>query len=1086
MTSGRLVIAGAAALFAGTLVVRAQPELRGPGSRVDSGGIRLQADVALAARALPSRAQATPASPAAQPIDYARDIQPIFEQYCAECHGSAKSRARLRLHSPDLVLKGGVSGPVVVPGRSDDSLIIRRVLGLDNEDRMPLEADPLPEALIARLRTWIDQGAAVPGLAAGAAAPAEHWSYVKPRRPSPPDVSRPGWPRNAIDRFVLARLDEEKLTPSPEAGRSTLLRRVSLDLTGLPPTPAELEAFLADASPGAYERVVDRLLASPRYGERWARPWLDLARYADTNGYEKDNRRSIWKYRDWVIDAFNADLPFDRFTVEQIAGDMLPRATTAQKIASGFHRNAMTNEEGGVDPDESMYEVLVDRVNTTATVWLGTTLACAQCHNHKFDPFSQKDYFRLLAFFANADYEGRAFGDGTRHFEPTLDLATDAQETARSKLQAEIEGLDRKLKTHTAALRAAQARWELGLRAAERAWTPLPATAASATHGAVLETLADGSVLASGDNPALTSYTITVETPLQGITGLRLQALPDPSLPRGGPGRDAYGHFRVTGIHADIAPLTGAAGTGGRARTEAVAPRELRFSTVKVDDSAYPVKPEDLLSPPGDSPGRKSGAWAVNAMRDADRAPRQAVLPVDAPFGYATGTRITLRIDHLDGTIGQGLGRLRLWATTAPDPLRGADLPARLRPVLGLAATARSEAQAADLAAFFRSTTPLLDPTREALSAARRKLVALEIPSTLVMRERPSFERPSYELRERGSFTARAARTFAATPAALHPMRDDQPVNRLGLARWLVDPANPLTARVAVNRLWEQLFGRGLVETSEDFGVQGTPPTHPELLDWLATEFVAGNWSQKSLLRTIVLSATYRQSSAVTTDLQERDPYNKLLARGPRFRLEAESIRDAALAASGLLSTKMHGPSVFPLQPPGIWNMPYNSDKWTTSEGEDRYRRSIYTFWRRTSPYPSFMTFDATSREYCTVRRVRTNTPLQALTLLNDPAYFEAARALAGRMTSEPPPDAPPGVRAAWGVTLVLSRAATAAEDERLVALFETEREHYRTRPDAAKQVAGDHGPAASLADRAAWTIVANVLLNLDETVTKD
>jgi hypothetical protein len=1028
---------------------------------------------------------------ATQRIDFSRDIQPIFKQYCAECHGTAKARGRLRLHTPDLILKGGFSGSPITPGKSEDSLLIRRVMGLDGEDQMPLDSEALPEATIALLRAWIDQGAPMSGAETSAATAdtalnPDHWAYTKPTRPALPVVARQDWARNGIDRFVLARLEREKLAPSPEAARPALLRRVTLDLTGLPPTPAELDAFLADTSPGAYDKVVDRLLASPHYGERWARPWLDLARYADTNGHEKDNRRSIWKYRDWVIDALNRDLRFDQFTIEQIAGDMLPDATIEQKIASGFHRNAMTNEEGGVDPEESMYEVLVDRVNTTATVWLGTTLACAQCHNHKYDPFSQKDYFRLLAFFANSDYESRSFGDGTRFFEARLDLATPDQEKTRKQMQAEIDRLDQELKTVTPAVREAQDFWEQSLRAAAGSWTALMPVHASATSGVTLATLQDGSLLASGPNPPLTSYTVSVDTPLQAITGVRLEALPDPSLPRGGPGRDGYGHFRVTGIHVEIAPATTAPSAHG-------ASQAVRFRTIKVDDSAYPFEPADILASDNGSTNRKGGSWAINAMRDVDRTARHAVLAAETPFGYPGGTRITVRIDHLDGTIGQGIGRFRLSATTAADPLVGSDLSARLRPVLAKPPNERSEAQSDELAAFFRATAPSLKPARDALAAARKALADLQIPSTLVMKERPSFEKPSFELRERGSFTARAGRVFARTPLALHPMREDLPVNRLGLARWLVDENNPLVARVAANRFWEQIFGRGLVETSEDFGAQGALPTHPELLDWLATEFIANKWSQKSLLRTIVGSSTYRQSSAVTRPLEERDPYNRLLARGPRVRMEAEMVRDVSLAASGLLSPKMYGPSVYPLQPPGIWNMPYNSDKWTTSDNEDRYRRSLYTFWRRTSPYPSFMTFDATSREFCQVRRVRTNTPLQALTLLNDPASFEAARALAGRMMADPAAGMTPRSRASFGMTLVLSRQAKPAELDRLVSLYEGERRYYADRAGAATRVVGDHhsnrrdngSRPADDADLAAWTIVANVLLNLDEAVTK-
>jgi hypothetical protein len=660
----------------------------------------------------------------------------------------------------------------------------------------------------------------------------------------------------------------------------------------------------------------------------------------------------------------------------------------------------------------------------------------------------------MLAFFANTDLDRRTFGDGTRYFEPTLDLATPEQEAARKELQTEIDRLDRELKTVTAEVREAQDRWEQDIRRAEDAWTPLGPDEVSGTNGVALRVLPDRSVLASGPNPPLTSYTFRGTTALEGITGVRIEALPDPSLPHRGPGRDGYGHFRVTGIRVEAAPVAGGPAT------------PLAFATVKVDDSAAPFEPAELLGTRPSAYERKRGSWAINAMRDVERVPRHAVLAAAEPFGFPAGTTITVRIDHLDGTIGQGMGRFRISVTDAPHPLVGADLAARLKPILRIPVADRTQAQTEDLAAVFRSTSPLLEPTRNALAAARRQLTDLQIPSTLVMRERASFERPSYELRERGSFEAKGERVYAGTPAALHPMRDDQPINRLGLARWLVDEDNPLVARVAVNRLWEQIFGRGLVETSEDFGTQSTPPTHPELLDWLATEFVASGWSQKAILRAIVLSSTYRQSSAVTPGLVERDPYNRLFARGPRVRMEAEMIRDAALAASGLLSRKMFGPSVFPFQPEGIWNIPFSSDRWTMSEGEDRFRRGLYTFWRRTSPYPSFMTFDATSREFCTVRRVRTNTPLQALTLLNDPVSFEAARALAVRMADA---GDDPRARVAHGIALVLSREPSAPEVDRLVAFQRQERAHYLARAgDATLVLAGLDTRAVDPADMAA------------------
>jgi hypothetical protein len=511
----------------------------------------------------------------------------------------------------------------------------------------------------------------------------------------------------------------------------------------------------------------------------------------------------------------------------------------------------------------------------------------------------------------------------------------------------------------------------------------------------------------------------------------------------------------------------------------------LDIADILVDDAAYRFETADLLGARVNT-NRKRGSWAVNAMSDKVRRPRHAVLKAAQPFGFPGGTRITLRIDQLDGTIGQGLGRFRLAATTAPDPAVGAALAARLRPILDTPPAERSPEDAEALAAAFRQSTPALADTRTALKAARKALVDLQIPSTLVMADKPGFERPSFELRERGAFTARGERQYARTPIALPPMKDTLPMNRLGLARWLADRDNPLVARVQVNRIWEQIFGRGLVETSEDFGTQGQPPSHPELLDWLAVEFMASGWSQKALLRTIVTSATYRQASKVSPALEEKDPYNRLFARGPRFRLDAEAIRDLGLAASGLLSPAIHGPSVFPAQPEGIWNMPYNEDQWVESQGPDRYRRSLYTFIRRTSPYPMHLTFDATSREYCTVRRVRTNTPLQALTLLNDRASMEAARALAARVGAVP--DA--AGRATLAFRLVLSREPSAAERARLLAYVAGERAAFARQPTAAAQVATGQGRAGgtppATADAAAWTLAANVLLNLDEAVTKN
>ncbi len=954
--------------------------------------------------------------------DYQRHIQPIFKANCYACHTGAQAMAQLRLDSKASALR------VIAPRRSAESRLLRRLLGLGGEPRMPMGGKPLAPGQIALLKRWIDAGAPWPDDSAGKE-PARHWAYVKPARPALPQVKNAGWVRNPIDAFVLARLEREGLAPSAGAARETLIRRLSLDLIGLPPSAKEVDDFVADRSPDAHEKLVDRLLDSPHYGERWAWPWLDLARYADTNGYEKDRERSIWKYRDWVIAALNRDMPFDQFTIEQIAGDMLPNPTTDQLIATGFHRNTMFNEEGGVDKEEAHWENLVDRVNTTATVWLGSTLGCAQCHNHKFDPFTQKEYYQFLAFFNNTDRSVREYGDtSTKYIEPALDLPTPEQAARRKEIQAELARLEKTLKTRTPDLDAAQAEWEKSVTAAESDWSPLDPLALATAAGTTLTKQSDGSILASGVNPPSDEYSIEANLPVGDATAIRIQALPHTSLPRGGPGRDPYGNFFLSKIEAEI---------GGRN----VAFRKYFADEGRIDDKKF----EQL--------------WSVDASRDEKRLPRQLVLVAAAPFGVA-GERLRVRIRQTSEFGGQGIGCFRLSATASARPKTIVEISAKLRPLVGNAHTGEERKKVAD---YYLTVALSLDPARERVKQLRRELDKLGIVTTLIMGERRTFERPSAVMRVRGSFMSPGEKVWAATPAVLHPLPESELPNRLGLARWLVSRDNPLAARTTVNRIWEAHFGRGIVETSEDFGSQGQRPSHPELLDWLATEFESG-WTLKKLHRLIVTSATYRQSSAVTPALAERDPYNRLLARGPRLRVEAEIVRDIALAASGLLSRKIGGPSVFPYQPDGVWDLPFNDEKWTESTGENRYRRALYTFARRTAPYPSMLTFDTTSREVCTARRVRTNTPLQALTTLNDPAFFETARALAERIAREGGPDT--RSRAEYGFRLCVARKPKPAELERIVAAFE--------------QGAQASSPAQ------AWTMIANVLLNLDETLTKE
>ena len=1046
-------------------------------------------------------------TPAAAGLDYERDVAPVFRARCASCHGPEKQESYLRLDTHAEALKGGMSGSVILPGRSAESLLVRHLTG-QASPRMPHEKPPLASDEIVRIVEWIDAGA--PGPAASPSDPSagSHWAYVKPRRPAVPPVRDAAWVRNPIDAFVRARLEDEGLSPSPPADRETLVRRLSLDLVGLPPTLEEIDAFLADEAPGAYERVVDRLLASPHYGERWARSWLDLARYADSNGYEKDRPRVAWPYRDWVIDALNRDVSFRQFTIEQLAGDMLPGATVDQKIATGFHRNSQLNQEGGIDVEEARFETLVDRVNTTGTVWLGSTIGCAQCHNHKFDPVSQKDYYRLLAFFDNGEYTVHGQGEEVVDrwiIERELELPTPQQAERRTALRLEADAL--RFDVDTRDLAAERDAFEKEIAAAPPVFEPLEIARFEADSGASFSRLEDGSVLvpprsqretevaatdsaatddgatddADTDEGATDSaetktdaYTVTLGPAPQGTTALLLEALPDPALPEQGPGRASSGAFVLTRIAVKEGdrpvPLAGAfADVSDPSRPAALA-------IDGHDDTGWGVTSEEqagrrhflllVLDPerePGPGPGRK-------AARRARSRTLTVRLEFRSEWPYPQAS----------------LGRFRLSATVSPHPLGGLPVPEAIRPALGTPLGERTAEQLETVDAWFRPLAPSLDAARDRLRAIQAELDGMGVLTALVMQERGSFERPSSLFRQRGSFTSPGERVYAAVPAALGRLPDDQPPNRLGLARWLVSEDNPLTARVAVNRIWQVLFGRGLVATSEDFGTQGERPSHSELLDWLAVELMEKGWSQKALVRLIVTSATYGQLSRTSAALLERDPDNVLLARGARFRVEAEMVRDIALAASGLLSPKVGGPSVYPRQPEGIWNVPYSDMRWETSTGEDLHRRGLYTFLRRSSPYPSLSVFDAPSREVCSARRVRTNTPLQALTILNDPVFVEAARALADRMAVQGGDSA--AERIVAGHRLCTGHRPDPRDLDDLVAFYERERARLEREPDAARALLAVDGDAEAPkgAERAALTSVATVLLNLDATMTRE
>ena len=1026
---------------------------------------------ALAASDLP--AQAASAHSAAK-LDFDRDVLPIFKESCTGCHSGNKPAGQLGLETLVGALHGGIAGKAVIAGNAGGSILYRRLTG-EVKPQMPFGKDPLAAEKIAKVKTWIDQltPAEVAAALAASGGRKQHWAYVKPVRPEPPAVKNPGWLRNPIDNFVLARLEKEGLAPSPEASRETLIRRVTLDLIGLPPTPAEIDAFVADKSPDAYEKVVDRLLASPHYGERWARPWLDLARYADSNGYEKDKLRVAWKFRDWVIKALNDDMSFRQFTIEQIAGDMLVNPTTDQLIASGFQRNSMLNTEGGVDHEEYRFYTLVDRVNTLSAVWLGSTLACAQCHNHKYDPFTQKDFYNLVAFYDNQVYREVTLGQGDGYIEePDIEVPTPEQDVKGKALRAEMANLKSILETSTPDLERAQEAWEKRTLDSEKDWAVLRPRHLKSQGGATLTLQTDGSVLSSGANPEADTYSFEVSTEAGkgNFTALRVEVLRDPSLPHNGPGRDDEGNFFLSNVVVQISPSDQPGKSEEIKWKEAFADEEQAGYAAK----NVVVKQENYVD-----------GWAIEPTTSPAPPRRQLVVIPEKPFGFESGTRFSIRLLNELQHASRNLGRFRLSVTTTERPQSIVDLPAKLAPLLGRAPSQRSEEETKALAAAYRKIAPLLQPTRDLLAEKEKALKDLNIPTAMILRERPNHERPSTLFRIRGGYLSPGERVYANVPAVLPPLPESQMPNRLGLASWLVSDENPLTARIVVNRFWEQIYGRGIVNTSEDFGTQGEPPSHPELLDWLATEFMQQGWSMKKILRTIVTSAAYRQTSDVSPQRIEQDPYNTLLARGPRVRVEAEMIRDVTLAASGLLSPKIGGPSVMPPQPDGVWDIPYSTDKWVTSEGEDAHRRGLYTFYRRSAPYPTMLTFDAPSREVCTVRRVRTNTPLQALDLLNNPTSFEAARALAKRLVNEGGAD--PASRATLGFRLCTSRRPVKKELATTLGYYQAQLEKFQRDMKAAKDlIQDDKVPEPVAPTLAAWTMVSNVLLSLDETVTKE
>lgn len=1130
---------------------------------------------------------------AADSVDFNRDVRPILSNKCFACHGpdeaSVEGGLQLdRFKTATQELDSGLKA--IVPGKPDQSELIARITTDDEDLRMP-PADhgaKLSPEEINVLKRWVAEGANY----------ALHWSYQQPQRPAIPDVSadQKHWPRNAIDHFVLNRMQQQGLQPAAEADRYALVRRVFLDLIGLPPTVQQADEFVHSDDPLAYEKLVDQLLADSAFGEHWARKWLDLARYADSAGYADDPPRTIWAYRDWVIQSYNDNMPFDQFTIEQMAGDLLPDASDSQLVATAFHRNTLTNNEGGTQDEEFRNVAVVDRVNTTMAVWMGTTMACAQCHTHKYDPITQEEYFRFFAVLNNTQDNDR------KDESPTLSLFTPAQKVRQAELREQVKRLNAVLAHQTPELTESQLKWEQSLKTPADWDVLVPQIVTRQSSLPILVTDAD--VIRADQAAATDTYTIEVEFGTDGrpLSAVRVATRPAQDLPGAGAGL-ANGNFVITGVDASVVPSenspptaryiritnhgkqkilslaevevfsggqnvattgtarqqsTGSGGTADRAidgntdgnyqknsvthtatttdpwwevdlktsvpveqiklwnRTDNNLQHRLQgFSVQLLDEKRNEVwtnlvkdvpDPSVSLTPSGErrihwqqafadyhqpnfeptdvisgATGNEDG-WAVGG---SVTEPHELVLVPAKPIDVS-GATLKLQIQQQSSHQNHLLGQFQLSSTADAAVLDRARIPADLLAVLDLPADQRTPPQQQQLADFYRrEVAPELQDERRQLAAANTELATMK-PATSVPVLREMNQPRETRLQFRGNYLDKGQVVQPGVPDVFHDA-DDSDFNRLQLAHWLISPNNPLTARVLVNRYWETIFGRGIVVTSEEFGSQGELPTHPLLLDWLATEVVANGWDRKALLRLLVTSSTYRQSARASAEQIAQDPDNRWLSRGPRVRHSAEMIRDQALFVSGLLSRRMYGPPVKPPQPNlGLTAAFGSSTDWKTSEGEDRYRRGLYTTWRRSNPYPSMATFDAPNREVCTVRRNRTNTPLQSLVTLNDPVYVEAAQAL-GRLALKTDGNLQQKIEAAFRRCLI--RPPTQQELSALTSLYDDSVHRLKDQPEEAMQLAtnpiGELPAGISAVDAAAMTVVGNVLLNLDEMFLK-
>ncbi len=988
---------------------------------------------------------------AEEAVQFNRDIRPILSEKCWFCHGpdAEQREADLRLDLETEAKQHDIfSQPV------EKSQFHQRITSTDPETQMPPpeSGKALTADEIALLQRWQTQGAIYEG----------HWAFSPPKLTEPKADAGDRWSRNAIDRFVLRRLQQQQMSPAAEADQHTLLRRLTLDLTGLPPTKDQIDAFVADTTDDAYENVVDRLLESHHYGEHMARYWLDAARYADTNGYQYDLEREQWVWRDWVIHALNTNMPFDQFTIEQLAGDLMPGSSDQQKLATGFHRNHPITIEGGVIDEEYRTEYVVDRVATTATVWMGLTMTCSRCHDHKYDPISQKDFYRFFSFFNNISERG------LNGFNPKAQVPS-------PYMAIQLEELEQAITVAETQLKQAAKRSGITMSQLQQAppvvdaWSTVVPDEMKSTGGATFNIKEDKSVLLSGPNIAKDSYELVINSDKNRINALRIEALRDASTVNGGTGRGSNGNFVLSEIEIEVASPDHPADFK-------------RIELPKADADYSQVKYSINLAIDGkvDPTG-----WAVDGNTKVED--RTAVFHFKEAVGFPNGTILRVRMKHEYGGSHQ-IARFRV----AVHASEISPAPITLSRIAAKPAAERTDAEVRELRDWWLSRQGSDEVRRavESIQQLERRKTELSsgYPATMVMNELPTPRKTHVLIR--GEYNKLGDEVQAATPKSLPAMPDDFPRNRLGLAKWLVMPEHPLTARVAVNRYWQQLFGTGIVKTAADFGSQGDWPSHPELLDWLAIEFVESGWNVKGLIKTIVMSSTYRQSGQGNPGSLQRDPENRLLSRGPRLRLDAEVIRDSALHASGLLSDRVGGPSVFPYHPSGLWqeinNRPGYSRTYKQDSGEKLYRRSMYTFWKRTVPPPSMAAFDAPQREYCQISRSRTNTPLQAFVMLHDPQFVEAARHLAGRILKSSGTDI---VRLRDGFQLCHTREPTDQETEVLLTELNDRRKQYASDPESAQQLlaVGESEIDGSMVptELAAWTSVARIMMNLSEFVTK-